>query len=118
MKIIVYGGRNFEDRKTLHEVLGSMHSAMKITHVIHSSASGAASLASAWSRLNGVMDTAYPAYEEADDGPPCNTRMLDDNPDVAYVVAFKGSNGTRNMVGQALARGIPVWTPGWEYMRH
>jgi putative intracellular protease/amidase len=117
MKILVCGGRNFDDRKMLHEVLGSMHSAMKVRHVIHSSADGAASMASAWSRLNGVMDTAYPAYEESAEGPIRNTKMLEDNPDIAYVVAFRGSNGTRNMVYQALAKGIPVWTPGWSYMR-
>jgi hypothetical protein len=119
MKILVCGGRNFDDRKMLHEVLGSMHSAVKVRHVIHGGASGADTLASSWARLNGAMDTSYGAnwklYGNAA-GPIRNTKMLEDNPDIAYVVAFRGSNGTRNMVKQALAKGIPVWTPGWSYM--
>lgn len=112
MKILVCGGRDFNDidllDKTLHEIhdRGGHPYTNEITNLIHGCAKGADSLAAYWCRHtythsgNPIVEHRYPAdwfkYGKAA-GPIRNKQMLlEGKPDL--VVAFKGGIGTANMV--------------------
>lgn len=109
MRVLVTGGRHYDDGSTLFRVLGEIHASQKITMIIHGDASGADRLASEWAEVNDVPVEAFPAdwkqYGSAA-GPIRNREMLARKPDL--VVAFPGGRGTADMVRQAKAAGVRV----------
>lgn len=115
MKILVCGGRNFNDRPLIFQVLNNLKP--RPTCIVTGDSSGADHHAEAWAHHNkdwSVTSKAYPAdwaRYGASAGPKRNQYMLDDNPDIARVVAFPGGRGTADMVRRAQARNIPVWQP-------
>jgi len=106
MRVLVCGGRNYTNYKSLSAALNGLH----IDVLIHGAAAGADSLADRWARMNGVQREAYPADWDTHGkaaGPIRNKQMLvEGKPD--FVVAFPGGTGTANMVKQAEAAGIRV----------
>lgn len=109
MKVLVCGGRDYEDWKTGFLVLNAIHEKRRITHVIHGGANGADHLADLWARERRIPTTVFPANWNAHGkaaGPIRNKLMLLENP--ALVVAFPGGRGTAHMVGIAKQAGIEV----------
>lgn len=116
MKILVCGGRDYLDYKTLSKFLDTLVSTVDnpddIT-IIQGGAKGADFLAKVYAYCwgwGGLHCKEYPAnwskHKQAA-GPIRNQQMLDEGkPDV--VVAFKGGSGTADMVLRAKKAGVEV----------
>jgi hypothetical protein len=109
-RVIVCGGRDYDDRQQLFEILDAAHMANPIVLLIHGAAKGADTLAAIWAKDSGVPCQAFQANWEADGksaGPIRNQRMLDIGlPHL--VIAFPGGAGTADMVRRAEYRKVPV----------
>jgi predicted Rossmann-fold nucleotide-binding protein len=124
MKVLVCGGRSFEDYPALMRALDALHAKRPVTTIIHGGARGADTGAADWA--------AYRAEKYGEDikvicfyadwlrhgraaGHKRNQQMLDEaKPDVA--VAFPGGPGTADMVRRARAAGVQVYAvdlDGW-----
>jgi hypothetical protein len=107
MRVLVCGGRTFDDWALLKETLDGLEQASVI---IHGATAGADTLAGRWGELRKVPVWAFQADWTAHGraaGPIRNKRMLEEGrPDL--VVAFPGGHGTANMVKQARAAGVRV----------
>ena len=111
MRVLVCGGRDFNDRELLARVLGDLHAASPISVVIEGGAHGADTLAFKWaSEGNRCGTCSYAADWRAHGraaGPIRNAQMLDEGkPDL--VVAFPGGKGTADMVARARRAGVRV----------
>jgi hypothetical protein len=113
MRILVCGGRDFNDSVFLYKYLDKMHAEQPIEEVIEGGAIGADTIARNWAMDRGVNVTTYWANWNKHGnaaGPIRNKRMLvQGDPDV--VVAFPGGRGTANMMAQALGANIRVIIP-------
>lgn len=113
MRVLVCGGRSFDDRAALFTALDMIHDETPISLIIHGAASGADTLANTWAAERNVERHAYPANwltfgKKA--GPMRNQLMIADGaPNL--VVAFAGGRGTSDMVMRARAAHIQVFQP-------
>lgn len=109
-RVLVCGGRDYEDRGSLFKVLDAAHYYNPFECLIHGAARGADTLAGDWALARDVLCNAYPADWEKDGrsaGPVRNQRMLDQGkPDM--VIAFPGGRGTADMIRRAEAAKVPV----------
>jgi hypothetical protein len=108
VRILVCGGRDYDDADLVREVLDEQFEV--VSCIIHGGSRGADSLARAWAKRNGVMTEQYSAdwrqYGKAA-GPMRNQQMLNSGaPDL--VIAFPGGRGTADMVRRAKDAGVPV----------
>jgi hypothetical protein len=111
MRILVCGGRDFDDYAMVCAALNAAHKKHFVQFIIHGAARGADSLADRWAAENGIHVRAFPANWKQDGksaGPLRNQRMLDEGKPNA-VVAFPGGRGTADMIARAKAAGVPVW---------
>jgi hypothetical protein len=126
MRILVCGGRDYNNRAELFRILDDLHDATPITVLIHGGAKGADAFAAAWAEARRVDTNAYPAQWDDLSQPDAlikhsrsgraydaragfrrNQTMLDlGKPDL--VVAFPGGNGTQDMIDRAKAAGVGV----------
>ena len=111
MRVLVCGGRSFNDALTLGSWLGGIHKNNgPITLLIEGGASGADYMARRFAEWRGIPVKTFPADWDSHGraaGPIRNKQMLDEGkPDL--VVAFDGGIGTANMVSQARAAGVRV----------
>tara|TARA_R110000868_G_C10972546_1_gene770373 strand:- start:23237 stop:23575 length:339 start_codon:yes stop_codon:yes gene_type:complete len=109
MKIIVCGGRDFDDHEHLIAVLDKVHAKKKITMIIEGGCKGADSHAAVWAESNKIgRVTCFPNWGNLGNsaGPARNKLMLDLGVD--GVIAFDGGKGTQNMISQAKNRSIKV----------
>lgn len=113
MKVLVCGGRNFNDALTLGSWLGGIHKDHCISLLIHGGANGADRMAGEFAKWKGIAVKEYPADWQKHGkaaGPIRNRQMLEDGkPDL--VIAFSGGRGTANMISQARAAGVKVLIP-------
>lgn len=114
MRILVCGGREFDQRGLLYNTLSEIADEGTCT-IISGMARGADTLAVDWAILNNSNVDKYPAdwtkYGRKA-GPIRNQQMLDEGkPDL--VIAFKGGHGTNDMVKRARKAGIKVRTIDW-----
>ena len=112
MKILVCGGRDFYDEDAVFGALDQIHQDYGITTLVHGAARGADYLAERWAKYRQVNYKGYPAKWNEHGrgaGPVRNREMLEDNPNIAGVVAFPGGVGTNDMVSLAKQQGIAVW---------
>jgi predicted Rossmann-fold nucleotide-binding protein len=111
MRLIVCGGRFYDDAAEVARRLGAIHARHGITLLIHGGAPGADRLAGRWAEERGIPTRAYPADWRKWDraaGPIRNAAMLRvEKPDA--VVVFPGGIGTKNMIDLAEKAGVPVW---------
>ncbi len=112
MKVLVCGGRDFNDALTLGSWLGGIHKNNgPITLLIEGGARGADHMAAEFAKWQGIPVKTFPADWDTHGnaaGPIRNKQMLDEGkPDL--VVAFDGGIGTANMVKQARAAGVKVF---------
>lgn len=112
MRVIVCGGRSYDDRATLFAALDRFHAAHGITCIIQGGASGADRLAYEWAASRMIAVENIPAdwkkYGRAA-GPIRNRAMLASYPNA--VIAFPGGRGTDDMKRQAREFGVPVFHP-------
>lgn len=113
MKILVCGGRWFDDEKWLEHVLNQLDDKVPITCVVNGGASGADTLGAMWASHRDIQVQTYPAnwqkYGKAA-GHIRNQQMLDEaKPEL--VVAFPGGKGTLDMMTRAEEQGFPVFRP-------
>lgn len=108
-RILVCGGRDFDDFFTLDMVMEAYLE--EVPHIIHGGAKGADSLAGDWAYMNVLPCTVYPAQWNRHGkaaGPIRNQQMLDEGkPDL--VVAFPGGRGTADMIRRARKAGVDVY---------
>jgi hypothetical protein len=112
-RVLVCGGRDFDDRAALDAALDRLHAQRRFTLLIAGGARGADTMAAKWASDRGVRTRIFMArwniYGRAA-GPIRNTRMLrKGRPDL--VVAFPGGRGTAGMVALARDAGVEVVTP-------
>ncbi len=108
-RVIVCGGRKFDDRMLMARVLDRVVEQKGEIFVIQGGAQGADKLAGEWAASRGMPCAEVGAlWEYSGDaaGPIRNGWMLMLQPD--GVVAFPGGNGTANMIMQAREKGVPV----------
>ena len=106
MRVLVCGGRDYDDEPTIREALGSVPPGAVI---VHGDARGADRLSGRVARDIGLEVEAHPADWRAHGraaGPIRNREMADT--DIDIVLAFPGGRGTADMVAVARSRGIPV----------
>lgn len=109
MRLLITGGRDFDDRERLTTFLNDLHRKTPIEVLIHGAARGADRLAASWAFKRRVRCQAYPADWDRGRGAGIirNAEMLTEGrPDL--VVAFPGGRGTADMVRRARAAGVPV----------
>lgn len=127
MKVLVFGGRDYENSAVAWDALDHLHERFGITKVIHGSALGADRLGDIWAWDRRVLPIGrYRAAWDILDAPGAvikynrfgkpynalagharNQRMIDEGrPDMA--LEFPGGNGTADMRKRLDAAGIPV----------
>jgi hypothetical protein len=110
MKVLVCGGRNFDDAEAVNKALDIFHAGEPITLIIQGGATGADELAQKWADSHGIWCHVFRpdwATHGSAAGPIRNQRMIDKGqPDL--VMAFPGGRGTADMVRRAKAADIHV----------
>lgn len=110
MKILVCGGRDFDDFRLLTDELTALSLKHTIDLVIHGGARGADTLAGLWAKTNKIPVQVFMAdwnkYKSAAGHIRNKKMLLEGKPDL--VVAFPGGKGTANMIGQAEDAGVTV----------
>lgn len=108
-KVLVCGGRDFNNTKLLTKTLNQLKRQLLIEVIIEGDGRGADRMAGFWARKNKIDNIKFPAEWDKHGkgaGFKRNLKMLDENPD--YVIAFEGGKGTKHTVDNALKRGIAV----------
>lgn len=111
MRVLICGGRNYDDSRRVYAVLDKLHAEAGVDRVIEGGARGADALARRWAENVGAVpvDTFEADWEAHGTfaGPMRNQRMLDEGlPDL--VIAFPGGRGTADMVRKARKAGVQV----------
>ena len=111
MRVLVCGGRNYNNEEVLFRVLDGYHELdYFIDTILQGGATGADALAAKWATSRGVTCEVYfPDWKKfgPSAGPKRNQRMIDQgNPGV--VIAFPGGRGTADMVRRAKRANIEV----------
>lgn len=109
MRLLITGGRDFDDREVLYVVLDRLHAEHGFKLLIHGDARGADRMGGEWAVVRGVEVLACPADWKKHGraaGQIRNRMMLEEKPDL--VVAFPGGKGTADMVAVAKKAGLTV----------
>ena len=111
MRVLVCGGRDFNDDERVYDELNRLDAHGDVTAIIHGAAKGADSAAGRWARpQQHIEEIRFPADWKKHGkaaGPIRNNRMIaEGKPDM--VLAFPGCRGTQNMVAAAKANGVVV----------
>lgn len=124
MRVLVFGGRDFTDRRWLYRVLDAVHARLPISMIIEGEASGADRLARQWAEMRKILVDPYPAdwndisvagavvrrsrngkLYNAAAGPMRNAKMLHLGKPT-YAIGFPGGSGTRDMASQCFLAGL------------
>jgi predicted Rossmann-fold nucleotide-binding protein len=105
MRVLVCGGRHFDEWKTLAKALD----ALEVTVLMQGGAGGADQMALKWAETRGIPVITFPANWRSGKrgGPERNAFMLAEGKP-HMVVAFPGGAGTADMVRKAKAAGVKV----------
>lgn len=110
MRVLVCGGRTFNDFEAVSATLNEIHANTPVTAIISGVATGADSLGERWANERGIPVVPFPADWKNQGhaaGPIRNRKMLKEGcPDI--VIAFPGGRGTKHMVDIARDARIPV----------
>lgn len=109
MRVLVCGGRNYNNMIRVFNELDFIHTQTPITAIVHGDASGADTLGGYWAQERGLIEERYPArWAEfgKSAGPRRNVEMAQTKPDL--VVAFPGGRGTKHMIETAKLMNIPL----------
>lgn len=116
MRVLVCGGRDFDDRELLFATLDRVHAKHgDALVIIHGAYKGADLLGERWAKVREVPYCGVPARWlrlGGAAGPDRNQRMRNEfNPQAC--VSFPGGRGTRNMCELMREIGIEPWYVGW-----
>lgn len=110
MRVLVCGGRDFDDWPLVNRVLSYLP---RPSVIVHGGCRGADMLADRWAKGCGIKTEEYEVSRSQwrrvgnGAGPLRNQRMIDEGkPDL--VIAFPGNRGTADLIRRAKAAGIPV----------
>ncbi len=110
MKVLVCGGRHYNNARRVFGVLDALHAETPIGTIITGAATGADEIAEEWAQRREIEYIGCPARWKAHGnaaGPIRNRYMLERHePDL--VVAFPGGSGTTGMVRLARERSVKV----------
>jgi len=110
MRVLVTGGRDFDNESLLEAALDKLHEVYKFDVLIHGNAKGADFLADFWAKSNDINVISCPADWETYGyaaGTVRNKKMLvEHKPEL--VIAFSGGKGTANMVSIAEKAGVKI----------
>lgn len=110
MRVLVCGGRDFNENIFIWNVLYQKHCKTPFTLVITGGARGVDFLADSWALQQRIKTKMFPADWQKygfSAGPIRNQQMLDEGkPDL--VIAFPGGIGTADMVRRAKKAGVKV----------
>jgi hypothetical protein len=110
MRVLVCGGRNYDDWAFIVHVLDRVNARQSITQLIEGGASGADEFARRWARARGIEVATFSADWDRYQGRAGlirNAQMLrEGRPEL--VVAFKGGRLTAHMITIASAALVPV----------
>lgn len=110
MRVLVCGGRDYDDAKAVRDSLDMV----RVQAIITGGAKGADELGFKEASRRGLASLVFPADWQTHGraaGPIRNQQMLDEgNPDL--VMAFPGGRGTADMVRRAKKAGVPVMEVG------
>lgn len=108
MRVLVCGGRDYQNRAEVDRVFGCLAGGIDL--VIHGNAFGADTLVDEWCRAHDIQRAVFPAnwtkYGKAA-GPIRNQQMIDEGKPT-ICIAFPGGRGTLDMVERAHKANIPV----------
>lgn len=112
MKVLVCGGRDYQERDYVFKELDKANQVLKIDCIVSGMAKGVDSYAAQWAKSRHVGLHPFPAnwnkYGKAA-GPIRNQQMIDEGkPDL--VLAFSGGTGTNDMINKAKKHNIEVIT--------
>lgn len=110
MRLLVCGGRHFENQRLVERVLAQFHAEQPVTVLIHGGLPALGSAAESWARRNAVRLIRYPANFslgkrgdlERDDF------MVEDSRPVA-LLAFPGGARTKRLLARASELGIKTF---------
>ena len=107
MKVLVCGGRKYDNKAAVYDVLDRIHEKLKITSLVHGGAKGADSLADEWAFGKCETVVYLPDWDiyGRSAGSIRNQQMLD-NEKIELVIAFPGGPGTQDMITRACKAGI------------
>lgn len=107
MRVIICGGRDFDDYRRLCFVMSAHH----VGTVVHGGARGADDLAHQWVQDSGAEEEVFAAdwqaYGKAA-GPIRNQKMADSGADMVIAFWDGKSRGTLDMITRAAKAGIPI----------
>ncbi len=109
-KVLVCGGRNYNNREKLYSTLNNLDKEYNFIEVIEGGALGADILAAQWAIENNKKKTTFKAdwSKGRSAGPIRNLKMLKEGkPDL--IIAFPGGRGTQNMIKQAKLANLPIY---------
>lgn len=119
MRIIVCGGRDYNNKERLYEVLNEFLPIKDEITILQGEADGADKLAKLWAEENGVAcipfaadwDKYHRPGRKNPAGPIRNRQMFDSGCDL--VIAFPGKTGTPDMCAYAASKGCEVIKVDW-----
>lgn len=119
MKVLVCGGRDFNNSRLVANVLAKLSREGHIEVIIHGGATGADTLADRWAKAHDIPTKPYPVSKEdwarlgKKAGPIRNSVMLADSGlgDGDVVVAFPGGDGTADMIAKVKRRCLRLLEP-------
>ena len=106
MRVLVCGGRGFNDNAEVDRVLSAIQGATDV--IISGMAAGADFLAAQWAQAHNIELLQFPANWHKHGkaaGPIRNQQMIDEGKPT-IVIAFPGGRGTADMVERAKKAGI------------
>jgi ribA/ribD-fused uncharacterized protein len=123
MRLLVSGGREFDDVDFIVNQLTRLHESRSVTELIHGTARGVDTICGCWGEEVGIIVTPMPAKwrdeegnYDAGAGHKRNQQMLDEcRPDA--LMAFPGGTGTADMVKRAEKVLPEVWQSNWIYFK-
>lgn len=109
MKVIVCGGRKYNDVGNVYIKLDEFHATTPITELMQGGATGADFIAKTWAEKRGITNHETRADWKNNGraaGAMRNSVMLKWGPDV--VIAFPGGTGTDDMIRKAIKANVKV----------
>jgi NADPH:quinone reductase-like Zn-dependent oxidoreductase len=112
MRILVCGGRHFEDAEKIHRELSRLHWRRPVTVLIHGSVSGVGIAAEAWARRIGIAVVRYPPNWEffGKRAEALRNAFMIEDSRADLVLAFPGGRHTADLAARASDAGIAVLT--------
>lgn len=113
MRVLVCGGRDFDDRERLEAALRLLHKANGFSLLIQGGAKGADTMAREWAAKENIATLTFNPDWEAHGkaaGAIRNQQMIDEGMP-SLVVAFPGGKGTEDMLNRARKAGLIIEEP-------